>query len=400
MLRRDELLDDAGRLAGYRFVVRGDDATELRADALAQALADGGVPAFAERRLALVHLDDVDWARAPALQAIATPRWVWHVDVSRLLGDASEWLPALQALRDAGQGVALSGLPALQADVPAHPALAHATHVVLDFSVYAPPELERQVRQLQGGWPGVALIIEQVPTWADRHWCMALGARWASGRFLATADQAEAGRKLSSSRIVLLDMLNLVRAEADASAIADVAKRDPGVAVQLLQQANAAQYGLQTAVTGLEQAIMLMGRQAVYRWLAVAVFRAGGGTPRDATLLEVALSRARFLELLGRRLGDAQLADELFLVGLLSFVDALLGLSMAELLQRMSLPQPVQQALLHTEGPHAPYLLLTLAMEKCHQRRVDQLAEQIGCPTDTLNAQRTEALLWAEEAAR
>lgn len=400
MMRRDELLDDAGRLAGYRFVVRGDDATELRADTLAQVLTEAGVPAFAERRLALVHLADVDWAHAAALRAIATPRWVWHVDVSRLLGDPDEWLSALQALRDAGQGVALSGVPALQPDTPAHPALAQATHVVLDFSAHAPPELEQQVRRLQGTCPGVALIIEHVPTWADRHWCMALGARWASGRFLATADQAEAGRKLSSSRIVLLDMLNLVRAEADAGTIADVAKRDPGVAVQLLQQANAAQYGLQTAVTGLEQAIMLMGRQAVYRWLAVAVFRSGGGTARDATLLEVALSRARFLELLGRRLGDAQLADELFLVGLLSFVDALLGLSMAELLQRMSLPQPVQQALLHTEGPHAPYLLLTLAMEKCHQRRVDQLAEQIGCPPDLLNAQRTEAVLWAEEAAR
>ena len=163
-----------------------------------------------------------------------------------------------------------------------------------------------------------------------------MGARWASGPSLSTVDQSESGRKLNASRLVLMEMLNLVRSEADVTELAAVAKRDPGVAVQLLSQANAAANGLQTAVTGLDQAIMLMGRQSLYRWLAVAVFRAGGDSARDATLLEVALSRARFLELLGAELGDRARADELFLVGLLSFVDALLGLSMAELLQRMS----------------------------------------------------------------
>ena len=42
-------------------------------------------------------------------------------------------------------------------------------------------------------------------------------------------------------------------------------------------------------------------------------------------------------------------ADELFLVGLLSFVDVLLGLSMSELMARMALPVPVQDVLLRSE---------------------------------------------------
>jgi EAL and modified HD-GYP domain-containing signal transduction protein len=397
MVRRDELLDDAGRLAGYRFVVHGDAAVPLQADALAQVLADAGVPAFAERRLALVHLDHLDWARSAALSALATARWVWHVDVSRLLGGPEEWLPALQALRAAGQGVAVCGLGEEGAQ---HPALAAATHAVLDFSRYSPAALEPQLKALLKAWPNLGVAVEQVPTWADRHWCMAMGARWASGRFLATQDQAKNGRKLNASRLVLLEMLNLIRSDADASALAAVAKRDPGVAVQLLSQANSAQHGLQQAITGLDQAIMVMGRQALYRWVAVAVFRAGGDNPRDATLLEMALSRARFLELVGQAAGNKGQADELFLVGLLSFVDVLLNMSMAELLQRMSLPQAVQDVLVRTEGPHAPHFLLTLAVEKCHVRRMAQLGEELGVAVDELNAHRTAALLWAEEAVR
>jgi len=370
MVRRDELLDDAGRLAGYRFVVHGDAAVPLQADALAQVLADAGVPAFAERRLALVHLDHLDWARSAALSALATARWVWHVDVSRLLGGPEEWLPALQALRAAGQGVAVCGLGEEGAQ---HPALAAATHAVLDFSRYSPAALEPQLKALLKAWPNLGVAVEQVP---------------------------ENGRKLNASRLVLLEMLNLIRSDADASALAAVAKRDPGVAVQLLSQANSAQHGLQQAITGLDQAIMVMGRQALYRWVAVAVFRAGGDNPRDATLLEMALSRARFLELVGQAAGNKGQADELFLVGLLSFVDVLLNMSMAELLQRMSLPQAVQDVLVRTEGAYAPHFLLTLAVEKCHARRMAQLAEELGVAVDELNAHRTAALLWAEEAVR
>jgi hypothetical protein len=44
--------------------------------------------------------------------------------------------------------------------------------------------------------------------------------------------------------------------------------------------------------------------------------------------------------------------------------------------------------------------LLTLAVEKCHARRMAQLAEELGVAVDELNAHRTAALLWAEEAVR
>jgi EAL and modified HD-GYP domain-containing signal transduction protein len=395
MLRRDELLDEGGRLAGYRFVVHGEAMSSLNPDALALLLSDAGVPAFAERRLAWVHLPDLDWALSSALHALATPRWVWHVDVSRLLGTPDEWLPQLKALRERGQGLALCGLGEPGA---AHPAVALATHAVLDFTAQPPAELERILSAFKSCTPPVAVAVEHVPTWADRHWCMAMGAQWASGRFLATADQADAGRKLNASRLVLLELLNQVRAEADVEALAAVAKRDPGVAVQLLSAANSAQYGLQKAITGLDQAIMVMGRQALYRWLAAAVFRGGGDNPRDATLLELALSRARFLELVGLDTGAKPQADELFLVGLLSFADVLLGLSMAELLKRLSLPHAAQEVLLRTEGPHAPHLLLAIAVEKCHTKRVSQLAEQLGIEAEALNAHRSAALLWAEEA--
>jgi len=116
--------------------------------------------------------------------------------------------------------------------------------------------------------------------------------------------------------------------------------------------------------------------------------------------LEVALARARFLELAALSVGSRQQADELFLVGLLSFVDALLGLPMEEVVSAMSLPPVVCDVLLRSEGPYARFLILALAVEKCLAERAAQLADPLGITLDALNHHRDEALLWAEEAVR
>jgi c-di-GMP phosphodiesterase len=396
-LWRDELLDDAGSLAGHRFVPRLDAGGPQDPAHLARQLNQAGVPAYAQRRVALVALPEPAWGLDPALAQMATPRWVWLVDVSRLQGPPADWLPQLAALRAQGQGLAVCGLGASPAD---HPAVNEATHAVIDLRTLDARALEQQLKRFRQDGPDIKVMVDQVPAWPDRHWCRAMGAQWTAGPFVSTMDPAEQGKPLKASRLVLLNMLNLVRQEADAAAIAEAAKRDPGLAAQLLLQANSAQHGLRTAITGLEQAIMMMGRQSLYRWLAVAVFRAGQDRPLDRTLLELALSRGRFMELAAQAAQRPEQADELFLVGVLSFVDVLLGLPMPELVRRIELSAAVQQALLDTSGTHADALMLAVAMEKGLDKRVSQLALSWQVPVDALHALRDQAVRWAEEAAR
>lgn len=241
-------------------------------------------------------------------------------------------------------------------------------------------------------------MVDNVATWPVRHMCVAMGIEFAMGYFLSTIDEREQGAKMSDSRLVLMDMLNLVRNDGDAEALAAVAKRDPGVSVHLLSMANAPAYGLQAPLTGIDQAIVVLGRETLYRWLAVSLFRVGTDQARDEALLEVALARASFLERAGLAVGSRQTADELFLVGLLSFVDALLGLPMADVLKALTLPAIVRDVLLDSEGPYAPYLLLALAVERCHVQRATQLSDSLGIEPDALATYRLEAQQWAAQA--
>lgn len=395
MFRSEEMLDQQGRLAGYRFSFKDAAAAATPVEHL-EALRAANVQSLAERRLAVMSLDLGDWLAAD-FTALNAKHTVYQIKLPDAGGITDDWLEGLARIRASGAGVALScadGGPDLTRALPL------VTHVFVDFAGSSVERFECLVKGLRQRFPSLIVAVENVGAWPERRLCMALGASYAMGDFLATIDEQDKSEKLTDSRMVLMEMLNLVRNDGDAQALCNVAKRDPGVAVHLLSMANSSAYGLLTPVTGIDQAIVVLGRETLYRWLAVSIFRTGADSARDKALLEVALSRARFLELAGQSVAAKQQADELFLVGLLSFVDTLLGLPMKEVVAKMSLPPVVRDVLLLSEGPYVSFLLLALSVEKCRAERAAQLANTLGMALDELSHFRSAALLWAEEAVQ
>lgn len=395
ILQREEMLDAKGRLSAYRFSFRVvDERLPVAPGAYLAALHAANVKAFAERRTAVISVHLNEWLRED-FAALISANTVFQINVPPTLAVTEEWLEGLRRIRAAGAGVALSRVEASTAFAPA---LALANLGFVDYSAYGLEGFERVMKALRTNFPQMALAVEQVRSWPERRLCVAAGAGYALGDFLAAADEEEKGEKLNQSRLVLIEMLNLLRKDGDTEALTAVAKRDPGVAVHILSMANSPVSGLASPVTGLDQAILVLGREMLYRWLAVSMFRAGAASPRDEALLEVALGRARFLELAGLAVGSKAEADELFLVGLLSFVDVLLGTPMAAVVGRMNLSQPVQDVLLRSEGPYSRHLMMALAMEKGQAERATQLAGAIGLDAGQLDAFRGEAQSWAVAA--
>ncbi|MDD5248729.1 MAG: HDOD domain-containing protein [Rhodocyclaceae bacterium] len=397
MLQREEMLDARGRLSGYRFSCKVIDArAPLAPGAYLAALRAANVRAFAERRLAVIAVHLNEWL-SEDFASLTGPHTVFQVDVAPTLAVTADWLAGLQRIRQCGAGLALSRLEHTPAFASA---LALATLGIIDFSAYTFENFERTLKQLRAAFPGLALAAENVRSWPERRLCVALGAEYALGDFLSSPDLEEQGDKLNEGRLVLIEMLNLLRKDADPNALAQMAKRDPGIAVHLLSMANSPVSGLANPVAGIDQAIMVLGREMLYRWLAVSVFRAGSGSDRDEALLEVALARGRFLELVALAVVSKEEADELFLVGLLSFADVLLGVPMAELVARINLPAAVEDVLLRSEGRYGRYLMLTLMVEKGIADKAAGLALALGLDPETLDAYRGVAVLWAEEALR
>ncbi|MCX7898093.1 MAG: HDOD domain-containing protein [Rhodocyclaceae bacterium] len=391
ILRREEIIDARMRLAGYRYLVEASADHVPSAAEILSLCQEARIKPFAERRLIVLTLAAQDWLAAD-FGSLASPRLVVHFSPPRE-ETLPTWLHAIESARTQGIGLAVSVESLVHL-----PETAKVDLVLIDYSAYSFLSFEQMLMRLSTQRPDAPLWVDRVPGWAERHYCHAHGAAYCSGPF-ATAPFDDEGETLNESRIVLIEMLNLVRQDADIAAIAAVAKRDPAVTLKLVALANSPVFGLERTITSLEQAILMVGRESLYRWLAIGLFRTGKGSPRDEMLLEIALTRGRLLELIGTRLGLAKHeCDELFLVGLLSLIDSLLGQSITQIVERLRLPQAVRSVLLDSSGPWGRYLLLALAAERDRGDIVATLAEKIGLTLADLASALNEARAWAEGA--
>jgi EAL and modified HD-GYP domain-containing signal transduction protein len=107
--------------------------------------------------------------------------------------------------------------------------------------------------------------------------------------------------------------------------------------------------------------------------------------------LQVAFIRAAFLHALGGTLDLETQKEDLFLCGAFSLLDRILGISLTELLGRVSISEAITDALVGEEGPIAPLLTLMKAVEARDARFLSAQCELLAVSPDEVN----RALLYA-----
>lgn len=80
-------------------------------------------------------------------------------------------------------------------------------------------------------------------------------------------------------------------------------------------------------------------------------------------LLKLPLLRAIFCELIGQKIGMIQETNELFLMGLLSVMDALLNVPMNEVLKEIPVDEEIKKALLGLPSRNRPIFEVVLDYE-------------------------------------
>ena len=74
----------------------------------------------------------------------------------------------------------------------------------------------------------------------------------------------------------------------------------------------------------------------------------------------------------------------------------MLGISMADAMATLTLPEEVTQALLHNEGPLAPLLALTIACETGDDAAFAEAIQGLSLSNNQVNWAHLQALAWAE----
>ena len=267
--------------------------------------------------------------------------------------------------------------------------------VKVDVSLLDPMGLEAVARELRG--LNVTRVAEKIETHAQFAMCGELGFHLFQG-FHFARPQIVAGRQLSPSQAALMEMLGMLQGDADIRDIEDSFKRHPALTVDLLRLANSAAFGMQQPLRSIANAVLMLGRRQLQRWLMLMLLSGSGrdAGPRPA-LLYLGATRGKLMELLMLREPEhAAAADSAFIVGIVSVMDAVLGQDMATIIGALGLAEELRAALLRREGMLGAVLRLAEALEEQDGAAVSRfVADREDRAVDMLNHTQGQAVEWA-----
>jgi EAL and modified HD-GYP domain-containing signal transduction protein len=390
---REPLLDAKQRVIGYELCWQQHGGAEVGAaelEALVGFVAEHLVDE--ERgwllREKLLFLDAVPaMLSTDALHALPPERTVLSIGVRELAN--TDTRAAVQALRAGGVGISLRGanLDLLGRNLSSVASCAEVRFTGADVATQA--RTYAAVKQ-----SALRMVGRPVATWADFDACAALGLDAFVGKLHLTPREGGNVKGMNPAQAIILQLMQMVQNNEDVPKIEAVLKRDPALIYKLLRFINSAGFGAGRQIESLRQAIAMLGYAPLYRWL-VLLLATASSSGYSPVLMETAVVRARLCELLGQKFLPRAEGEYLFVAGMFSLLDRLLGLPMKEVLDTIQLPDEVVRALLTRGGVYGPYLALAEACE-LNSTLVASMAAALDISPLEVNKAHLSALAWAQ----
>ncbi|SDB32125.1 EAL and modified HD-GYP domain-containing signal transduction protein [Desulfonatronum thiosulfatophilum] len=242
------------------------------------------------------------------------------------------------------------------------------------------------------------LLAEKVEDLAMYDQCRELGFDLFQGYFFSRPELVS-GKKLSANQISKLQLLKELSApDLELIQVAKIVQHDVALSYRLLRYINSPGFGLPNEITSINQAMNLLGQRKVTAWLRVLIMAEMKTNPLSGELLFLSLQRAKLLEALQDAGTPSRLSSEgMFLLGLFSFLDVILGLPMNDILARLSLGPCLKAALLGRDAELQAWLDLAEACERGNWDKAEALLKGMNLGTEQTAKILNESALWAKQ---
>src|SRR5262245_5871408 len=312
------------------------------------------------------------------------------IEVPPEVGCDASVAEAMRSLGRTGHAVVLDNFR-YQED--ALPLLRAARAVKIDAGSLHPDDLAREAELVRGAAEAM-LIATSVETQEMLALCRSLDFGLFQGFFFLepTLDAADELKPNQLARVRLLAKLQA--AEPDLDELQEIISYDVALSYSLLRFVNSAFFALPRKVESVRDAAVLLGTQHIRRWATLAVLvDSDEGKPSE--LMVTALTRARMCELLAPSYGERD-SDAFFTTGLFSVVDALMDMSMIEVLASLPFSREINEAILNFEGPKGEALRAAVAWERAN---LSELVTPPGVTVGEVGETYRQAVSWAATAA-
>jgi EAL and modified HD-GYP domain-containing signal transduction protein len=333
----------------------------------------------------------VNCTRDTLLKGLVTllPSTLTIVEVLESVPPDPDVVAACKSLKEQGYMIALDDYVADDAREP----LAEIADIIkVEMQLTTEQQREQMIRQF--GPRRCRMLAEKIETHGDFVRARDQGFVYFQGYFFRRPEMLST-RDMPAHRLNYLRMLQEVsRPELDLNGLERLIKSEASVCYRLLRYLNSATFSFQKEIHSVKHALSLLGERDVRRWVRL-IAAVGAGQDKTSDLVLSALVRGRFGELLSPRVSHGE--SDLFLLGLLSLIDAMLEMSMDAVLERISLDHETKAVLLGRPSVLRPVFQLMLAHESGEWAAAAALGEQLNLNAEEVAGYYWQAQQWARE---
>lgn len=237
------------------------------------------------------------------------------------------------------------------------------------------------------------MLAEKLETQLEFNQARTIGFTYFQGYFFCKP-QLVVGREVPANRIRILRLLELIsRSELDLRELERALKQEASICYRLLRYLNSPIFGFSLEIKSVRHAMAILGERELRRWLRL-VITVGAAEKGCSELVLMGMTRARFCELLSTRLNSNH---DLFLMGLLSVMDAILEIEMSTLLEQLPVDNAIKSTLLGQASSLRPLYQLMLAQESGEWSNLSAIAQQLRLTDEEVAETWWLAMTWAQE---
>lgn len=391
-IARQPIFDRAQKVFGYEILFRNGVESYFNADPELAALSTldtsllFGINTLCDGRRAFVNC-----TREVLFKDLITllPPHQTVAEILETVEPEDRVVAACKRLKAAGYLIALDDFAP---NDPRIPLCEYADIIKVDVRATRPEERAGLLRRF--GSPKCKMLSEKVETPHEFQQARDMGYIYFQGYFFCRPELV-VGREVPASRLHYVRLLEMVsRTEIDLRELEKLLKQEASISYRLLRYLNSPVFGFSLEIKSIRHAMAVLGEREMRRWIRLVV-TVGAAEQRCSELVLMGLARARFCELLSERLRSKH---DLFLLGMLSVMDAILEVSMDVLLEQLPLEHETKAALLGQKSSLQPLYQLMLAQEAGEWSQSSALAQKLKLTDEEIATTWWQALQWSQEA--
>tara|TARA_Y100001956_G_scaffold82613_1_gene104346 strand:+ start:11099 stop:12337 length:1239 start_codon:yes stop_codon:yes gene_type:complete len=242
-------------------------------------------------------------------------------------------------------------------------------------------------------------LAERVETEEEFLTARSAGFSFFQGYFFGKPEVTRKGY-LSPEQLIAMELFKEVcQPEVDFVKVEKIVAKDVSLSYQLLRFVNTMSDRLEVSISSFRQALIYLGQDKlkIFVSLAVASFIS---SKKPKELYSLSLQRAQFCLLMANDNPFDQYRDQAFLIGLFSMLDALLDVSLDDLVGQLPLCSSIKLALLERQGPYG----LLLRLEECYERAdwygIKDACQQLNISIEDVMPKISQAQRWSQDLNR